>query len=95
MESINITSESIVRQVDSFISSNLEESVVMMDIEKGQYYSLNSVGAKIWEMTDNPIYVKDLCEYLTNNFDIDTEQCEREVVFYLKQLLDLDIITIN
>lgn len=95
METTQIKTENVITKAESFISSDLDEAVVMMDIEKGLYYSLNAVGAEIWEMIENPIAVKTICYNLSSEFDVDEEKCESEVITYLKKLLDFNIISIE
>lgn len=88
----NLNLDSSIQKVDSFISADLEESLVMMDTEKGQYYNLNKIGAKIWQMADQPVAVSEICSQLIDIYDISDEQCKNEVIAYLTRLSDLSII---
>lgn len=94
MSKPKITLESTVQKQETVISADLEEAIVMMDIEKGQYYSLNEVGSKIWDMLTEPIQVHAICENLMTDFDVSAEVCQQEVLAYLTELLELGIISI-
>ena len=94
MEKTPITLNDTVRKLEAVISADLDETTVMMDIEKGQYYSLNTVGTRIWEMLDEPIIVSTICERLRANFEVSTEKCQHEALSYLTHLLELSIIEI-
>lgn len=87
-----ITLQDTVYKPESIISSDIDEGIVMMDIEKGQYYSLNTMGSRIWKMIDEPIGVRQVCDHLMSEFDISQQQCQKEVLTYLAQLLELGIV---
>ena len=47
---MTLTLSSTVSQSLNQISAQLGDETVMMNIEKGNYYGLDSVGRKIWEI---------------------------------------------
>jgi len=89
-----ITLKDIVCKPESIISTDLDEGIVMMDIEKGQYYSLNTVGSSIWKRIEDPIVVADICDQLMTEFEVSKQQCQEEVLTYLARLLELGIVKI-
>lgn len=82
---INLTT--LISKNTGIISSKMDNDVVMMSIEKGNYYGLNEVGAEIWEILDEPLTVTALCDKLMAKFEVAQEQCEKEVIAYLDKLL--------
>ncbi len=89
-----INSDTVISRRDALLSNNLGADVVMMDIEQGNYYGLEAVAARIWEMTEKPVSVGSLCENLTAEYDIAPEKCREEVVGFLDDLLQHKIIQI-
>lgn len=73
----------------------LDNELVMMDLDKGKYYSLNSVGSSIWNMLKTPMTLSDLVTSLTKEFDIDYNKCCLEVTEFLNRLYDSELITLN
>ena len=81
-----------VARNDEIISSDMGEETVMMSIEKGEYYGLDPVGRRIWELVQQPSLVNDICRTLLDEFDVTTEQCEHDVLTFLNRLREKDII---
>ena len=94
MSSEQITNDSIIRRNDTMLSSNLGDEVVMMDIEEGSYYGLESVAARIWALTDQPVSVGSICERLLVEYQVSSEQCQQEVRTFLGQLLERRIVEV-
>lgn len=86
---------SFISKNTGIISSKMDDEVVMMSIEKGNYYGLNPMGAEIWDLLTESMTVSALCEKLMAKFDVSQEQCEREVRVYLGKLLDEGLIFVK
>jgi hypothetical protein len=63
-----------------------------MDISKGVYIG---VGSCIWNMLSEARPVKDIIFSLTEEYDISSEQCERETLTYLQQMLEQEMLLIH
>jgi hypothetical protein len=59
------------------------DSLLMMSIEKGQYFSLNGVGARIWELLENPTTQPALVELLVGEYEVPRELCAAQVANFL------------
>jgi hypothetical protein len=75
----------VVRSPDQ-VSGALDGKVVLLSIENGEYYNLNEVGSRIWELLEQPVAVADLVARLQVEFDVDRGTCEREALAFLEQL---------
>jgi len=64
----------------------------MMDIEKGKYFSLNKVATRIWDLLEKPLDLQELCETLRMEYEVDEEQCLREVKEHLTEMIKLGLI---
>lgn len=84
MEPITLNSR-VVRSED-FITSTVDNDLVMMSLEKGTYYGLDSIGSHVWENIAEPITVHDLCQKLTNQFEVQPTQCQTDVLAFLNEL---------
>jgi hypothetical protein len=90
-----ITISSIVKRSTGLVSSNLDGELVMMSIENGEYYGLDAVGTRIWELIEKPISIERLIHILTEEFDITPGQCESDVMEFLQSLNDKYLIIIQ
>lgn len=67
-------------------ASDIDGDKVMMNLERGMYFSLNSVGSKIWDIIENPTTIDEIVKTLLNEYDITEEKCKEAVVSFLKGL---------
>lgn len=72
-----------VVQAQDVVSEELGEEVVMLSLESNAYYSTNDIGAEIWKRIGQPIRVRELVIDLMEAFDVDTSQCEQDVLEFL------------
>ena len=81
-------------QNKKIIQSKIGEEVVMMDMDSGFYFSLNSVASAIWSKLENQITLADLVEELINLYAVERTVCEKDTQELLEQFLEKNIIRI-
>jgi len=74
------------------IQSKIGEEVVMLDIDSGFYFGLNSVASIIWGKLEKEITFDDMISDLLEEYNIDRSTCENETKIFLDQLLEKKII---
>ncbi len=67
-------------------SSDLEGEAVILNLKSGAYYGLNAVGASIWNLIQQPRTVSEIRDTLLAEYEVDSEQCDRELLALLQQL---------
>ena len=92
---LSITLNTVVAQGKKTIVSNMNGETVMMSIDNGKYYNLGTIGGYIWEMIKTPSSIDKLISKLTNEFDIENSECQKEVIPFLEQLLNEKLIMIE
>jgi hypothetical protein len=80
-----------IRKNDA-ISSKLQEEQVILDIEKGKYFSLNPIATIIWEILEQPLTIESLCEKLLEEYDVEAEKCKLETNAYIQEMVKLGLI---
>ena len=68
------------------VCGRLHNELVMMDIKRGKYYSLNQVATHIWDMLDQPQSIENICAKLLTEFQVQEEQCYTDVKNYLTEM---------
>jgi hypothetical protein len=74
------------------ISGRLHDELVMMDLDKGKYFSLNLVATRIWELLESPSDIDQLCGVLSGEYDVDPAQCRRETEEVLGEMVKLGLV---
>jgi len=77
------------------VSTSLGEEAVILGAEAGQYFGLNAVGARIWELVQEPVRVSAICATLCEEYEVTAEQCERDVVALLTDLRDKGLLDVR
>jgi hypothetical protein len=74
------------------IQSKIGEEVVMLDMDSGLYFGLNSVASIIWVKLEKPISFEEIVDQLLEEYGIDRQTCETDTKVFWDQLLDNNII---
>lgn len=74
------------------VSGQIDDELVMVNIEKGSYFSLNSVATRIWELLENPLTATDLCELLVKEYDVSLSQCKVDIEDHFVKMQQLGLI---
>ena len=90
-----LTTLSIVRQADCQSSCELGEERVLLNVETGIYYGLDAVGARIWELIDEPRAVEDVRDVLVKEFDVDAATCEADLLALLRDLAAAGLVQVE
>ncbi len=83
----------VVRDPD-MISAEMDGDVVMMSIERGEYFGIGGVGTTLWELLERPHSVDQLCVAICQEYDVDEPTCRRDVLAYIAELLDLGMLRV-
>ena len=74
------------------IAGRLSDELVMMDIDKGKYFSLNTVATCIWDLLDVPLSLDELCARLMEEYEVDPNQCRAEVTEVVNEMVKLGVV---
>lgn len=74
------------------ISGRLHDELVMMDLEQGKYFSLNPVATRIWDLLEKEKTLDELCALLTEEYDVESNQCMDEVRELLEGMEKLGLV---
>ncbi|NMW32540.1 PqqD family protein [Altererythrobacter sp. RZ02] len=84
--------ESTVSHDDAVIFSDLDNNIVMMNVENGEYYDFDEIASYIWRKLDEPIIIKQLCADLCDAFTVDAATCQADTLEFLDDLLGRKLI---
>lgn len=69
------------------IHSKIDDEVVVMSIEAGEYLTLDSVGSRIWELlSEKPSTVDELVGLLMEEYEVDRETCLNDVQAFIDDM---------
>ncbi len=83
-----------VRVAEDVISRVLEGEAVILGLATGTYFGLDPVGTRIWQLIEQQGSVQAILAGLLEEYDVDSQQCERDVFRLLHELQSQGLITI-
>jgi hypothetical protein len=69
-----------------------QDGAVLLDIEQGLWFSLNPVGAKIWEMVKDGHSVDEIADTLEKEFRMPRTQVVADISDFLKELEKMKLV---
>ena len=86
--------DSVITKNKEIDDADLDGEKVMMNLDKGQYFMMNEVGSRIWELIEGNTSIVNIIETLTNEYQVDEETCENTVMEFLGRLKDAELIKV-
>lgn len=77
------------------VSSDLGGEAVILNMGSGVYHGLNEVGAKVWDLIEQPKTVKQIKELLIEEYEVDSEVCKNDLLALLKDLQAAGVIEVK
>jgi Coenzyme PQQ synthesis protein D (PqqD) len=90
-----LSSDSIIVASPNQVSSDLAGEVVMLNLANGTYYGLDEVGAYIWNLIQEPRSVAAVRDAILEEYDVEPERCERDLLVLLGDLADNGLIGVH
>lgn len=85
----------LVRAKDQVCADLGGGQTALMSVEHGSYYSLNEVGGRVWELLSEPRPLAEVSRIVAQEYEVATEQAERDVSAYVEQLLDEGLLRLS
>ena len=92
---LTLQSQSRITLAPDLLASNLDGEVVILHVGRGQYYSLDKVGAYIWGRLAEPTTVQEVYEALLEDYDAEPERCRGDLLALLEQLAGEGLIEVR
>jgi Coenzyme PQQ synthesis protein D (PqqD) len=93
--SATISDRSVVVAVKDQVSCDLAGEAAILNIKNGVYYGLDPVGARIWNLMQEPRAVAEIQNTITGEYDVEPEQCARDLFGLLDKLLAEGLIEVK
>jgi len=86
---------SVVVAAKDQVSCDLAGEAAILNIKSGVYYGLDPVGARIWNLMQQPRAVAEIQNTITGEYDVEPERCARDLMNLLEKLLAEGLIEVR
>ena len=90
----NILLETTVVVSKEQASADLGDEAAILNLKDGVYYGLDPVGARIWKLIQTPRTVREVRDMILEEYDVEADCCEKDLIELLQQLAKNDLIYI-
>ena len=77
------------------VSCDLASEAAILNLQTGLYYGLDPLGARIWNLIQQPRTVGDVLQVLLKEYKVDSERCERDLFGLLQELAAEGLIEVT
>ena len=81
-----ITLATTVSATRNQVSCELDGEAVILQIEDGVYYVLNPVGARIWNLLEQPRTIRQIRDTILEEYAVESDRCEVDLLALLNEL---------
>ena len=87
-----LAQQSRPQQKEKVLSQMASGSLVLLDVNGGNYYELNEVGARVWELCDGTRCVQEVVDVVRQEYSASPESVRADVLELLTDLKDESLL---
>jgi hypothetical protein len=91
----SLRTSSIVVAAKEQVSCPLGEESAVLNLKNSVYYGLDSVGARVWTLLQQPRSVGELRDTLLSEYDVEARRCEQDLLALLETMRNEGLIEIR
>lgn len=92
---ICVSDSTVVKADESVVSCELAGGAALLDLRSGTYYSLNSVGARVWDLIREPQTLASIRTHLVASYDVHPNRCYEDIVVVLDQMANAGLVKVT
>lgn len=81
-----------MRRSDSAMARRIGDEVVILDVPSGHYFSLNDVGALVWDLLEHEVETAAIVDAVVAAFVVERSTAEADVETLLTELVDTGLV---
>ncbi len=76
-------------------SADLGDEAAILNLKDGVYYTLGSVGARVWKLIQEPRTVREVRDTLLDEYEVDAHRCGNDLIALLAKLDEHGLIDVT
>jgi len=87
-----VTPDSVLRRSDNVLFQEVGGEAVLLDLGSEQYFGLDPVGTRIWDLIDGTNTIGAVHRRLCEEYDAPSTTVESDLLSLVRQLLDAGLL---
>ena len=92
---ITMTPTTLITRSRDLLATELDGELALLSIEQGNYYGLKGTARRIWDLTETPCSVGDLCTRLATEYNAPSGRLEADVMAFLSELAAETLVRVS
>lgn len=84
-----------LRRNEVYLSTRVDDEIVMLNGETGDFVGLTATAAAAWDLLDQPRDMDSLCAALSERFDVSPHQCREEIGTFIDDMIARDAVVVE
>lgn len=80
---------------DGVMFNRVGEEIVLLDLDSGTYFGLDSVGSRVWELVTGTATIGEAIDAMLDEYEVERETLERDVLQLVAELEGKGLISIS
>jgi hypothetical protein len=90
-----IDAQSRLRRRERVLTQTAAGTLVLLDLDGGQYYRLDEVSARVWELCDGEHGLGGIVEAISAEYDAPVETIYEDVLEFLEEMVDEKLLVVE
>lgn len=86
---------SIVSATPEQVSCPLGDEAAILNLKNTVYYGLNPVGARVWNLLQQPRTIGELRDRLLDEYEVEAGRCESDLLELLEKMMSEGLILVR
>jgi Coenzyme PQQ synthesis protein D (PqqD) len=91
----SLRTSSIVVVAKEQVSCPLGEEAAVLNLKNSVYYGLDSVGARVWTLLQQPRSVGELRDAILSEYEVEARRCEKDLLALLESMRSEGLIEVR
>lgn len=87
--------DAVVQRNPEALAAEVQGEVVLMNLDRGEYYGLDAIGSEIWRQLEQPISIAELCNSLAGEYNAAPEVIAQDVLALLEAMRGCALIELR
>jgi len=90
-----LTDEAIIVATKQQVSCDLGEEAAILNMKNSVYYGLDPVGARIWQLLQQPRSIAEIRDVIASEYDVSAERAESDLRELIGKLLSEGLVELT
>ena len=77
---------------DNVVTADLGDGLALLDLRTNQYFSLNDVGAFVWQELQTPKRREEIVDAVTERYEVSAADCAPDIDALLEEFRDAALV---